>query len=235
MGGENTMHKVLLVDDDHFVRKGLFSLIDWQDCGFKVCGEANNGEDALEMIKQMKPDLIITDIRMPVLDGLELIKYTIESTTLHPNFVIISGHNDFKYAQQAMRYGVHDFILKPIDKDEFEKKLLKVAKKIKNEDIVRKNKKRMDALITFEELLQGKIDKKYTLRYRQKLHIDKAGKMRYIIVEMNNISYDVATIKDKINDEIYTVIQDDLILIREHGINSFGLLITDQQLKCFDN
>src|SRR5690625_3532761 len=102
------MNKVFIVDDDYYVRKGLLEIIDWTGCGYQICGEADNGEDALELIKKNKPDLIVTDIRMPVLDGLDLIKDIVESTDIHTNFIIISGYNDFKYAQRAMRYGVHD-------------------------------------------------------------------------------------------------------------------------------
>src|SRR5690625_4539897 len=147
----NTMHKILLIDDDYFVRKGLLRIIDWRDCGFEVCGEADNGEDALLLIKQMSPDLVVTDIRMPVLDGLDLIKATVKTINPTPNFVIISGHDDFKYAQLAVRYGVHDFLLKPIDKEEFEKTLVKVAEKIRNENVMRKNKEKLAAQVALED------------------------------------------------------------------------------------
>ncbi len=72
------MYKVLIVDDELFVRKGLIGLMDWSSLQFEICGEAENGEQALNLINQMTPDLVIVDIRMPVLDGLELIKKVIE-------------------------------------------------------------------------------------------------------------------------------------------------------------
>ena len=68
------MRKVFLVDDDVFVRKGIQTLVNWEEFGFTVCGEADNGEDALEQIVDMQPDLVLTDIRMPVVDGLSLIE-----------------------------------------------------------------------------------------------------------------------------------------------------------------
>src|SRR5690606_25453685 len=113
------LHSVVLVDDEVYTRKGLIKLIDWESCGFRITGEADNGEDALELIRTTNPDLVITDIRMPVLDGLGLIQQLIEEDEEPPVFVIISGYDDFSYAQQAVRYGVHDFILKPIDEVEF--------------------------------------------------------------------------------------------------------------------
>ncbi len=68
------LHRAIVVDDEIFTRKGLLQLMDWEACGFEVVGEADNGEDALELIGSVHPDLVITDIRMPVLDGLELIR-----------------------------------------------------------------------------------------------------------------------------------------------------------------
>src|SRR5699024_5631471 len=190
------MHKILLIDDDYFVRKGLLRIIDWRDCGFEVCGEADNGEDALLLIKQMSPDLVVTDIRMPVLDGLDLIKATVKTINPTPNFVIISGHDDFKYAQLAVRYGVHDFLLKPIDKEEFGKTLVKVAGKIRNENIVRKNKEKLAAQVALEDVLHGKANKETELEYRQRLNIESSEKLCYIILELNNIGYDISNLKD---------------------------------------
>ncbi|MFP4977776.1 response regulator [Paenibacillus sp. CN-4] len=112
------MFKVLLVDDEIYVRKGLLELIPWETLKFNIVGEANNGAEALDMIRQHEPDLVITDIRMPILDGLDLIRSVKELSFPDLIFVVISGYHDFKYAQQALRYGVHDYILKPIDEEE---------------------------------------------------------------------------------------------------------------------
>src|SRR5690625_122065 len=227
------MQKILLVDDDYFVRKGLLRIIDWRGCGFEVCGESDNGEDALLLIKQKRPDLVITDIRMPVLDGLDLIKVTVESVNPTPDFVIISGHDDFKYAQLAVRYGVHDFLLKPINKEEFEKTLVKVAEKIRNENVVRKNKEKLAAQVALEDILQGKTNKEVELEYRQRLNIGRSEKVCYIIIELNNIGYDISNLKDKISDAICLFTQHDMVHIREHGNNSFGLLVTDKLSSLF--
>ena len=82
--------------------------------------EVSNGQHAISLIHKIKPELVVTDIRMPVLDGLGLIKMAVQEEENQPKFIIISGYSDFTYAQTAVRYGVHDFILKPIDKDEME-------------------------------------------------------------------------------------------------------------------
>lgn len=224
------MHNVFLVDDDHFVRKGLLRLIDWEKCGFKVCAEADNGEDALGLIQEKKPDLVVTDIRMPVLDGLELIKSTVESTNLKPNFVIVSGYNDFKYAQQAMRYGVQDFILKPIDKDEFEKTLIRLADKLRTEKEWKINREKRVALTALEEILIGETNEENCTILQQKLNIANAEELKYIILEINNAIHEICNLKEKINQAIMSSLQEDMILTRDHGINSFGLLVSIRQL-----
>ncbi len=122
-GGLAYMYKVLLVDDEIFVRKGLRNLIDWETLGYDICDEAGNGQEAIEKIELLKPDLVIADIRMPVLDGLELIRKITEEGVYSPTFIIVSGYHDFQYAQRALRYGVHDYILKPIDEAELESTL----------------------------------------------------------------------------------------------------------------
>lgn len=120
------MRKVLLVDDEIFARKGLMALIPWTELGYEVAGEADDGEDALKQIRDLRPDIVVTDIRMPVMDGLKLIGAVKEAGGPAPKFIIISGYSDFKYAQQAVRYGVHDFILKPIDEEEMSQALSRI-------------------------------------------------------------------------------------------------------------
>lgn len=128
--GDKRMLTVLLVDDEMYVRKGLYELISWIELDMEIIGEAENGVEALNLIERLQPDVIITDIRMPILDGLELIRAVEKMPHLEPVFIIISGYHDFKYAQQAIRYGVHDYILKPIDDEELTATLQKSAKLI---------------------------------------------------------------------------------------------------------
>ncbi len=135
------LNRAILVDDEVFTRKGLLKLIDWEACGFQVIEEADNGEDALERIERLKPDVVITDIRMPVLDGLELIGQIMANGIVNPYFIIVSGYDDFNYARQAVRYGVHDFILKPIDEVEFSDALVRLSERLQadREAQLRKN------------------------------------------------------------------------------------------------
>ncbi|MCA0756028.1 response regulator transcription factor [Paenibacillus sp. N4] len=117
------MFKVVIVDDELYARQGLKQFTDWNKYGFEIVAEAANGEEALQVIERTSPDLVVTDIRMPVLDGLELIRTVQERKKAEPKFIIVSGYGDFKYAQKAVRFGVKDFILKPIDECELEQTL----------------------------------------------------------------------------------------------------------------
>ncbi len=93
-------------------------MIDWEGHGFRVCGEACDGEEALDRIQELNPDLVVTDVSMPVMDGLQLIEHCTKALKASCRFVILSGHDDFASAQKALTYGVLDYWLKPIDIEE---------------------------------------------------------------------------------------------------------------------
>ena len=109
--------KVLIVDDEMKVSQLILHLIHWEDFGLEVIGIANDGQKAYEMICDQKPDIVITDIRMPSLSGIELVEKSLEAVG-NIYFVIISGYSQFEYAQQAVKLGVEDYLLKPIKKKE---------------------------------------------------------------------------------------------------------------------
>ncbi|EKQ50959.1 MULTISPECIES: response regulator [unclassified Clostridium] len=110
-------YKYLVVEDEHLIRQNLIKKINSLSVPLELVGEASNGENAIKLIEQLYPSLVITDIKMPQSDGLELIKY-IHLNHPHIKTMILSGYNDFKYAQTALKYGVKDFLLKPIKLDE---------------------------------------------------------------------------------------------------------------------
>ncbi|MGI6084998.1 MAG: response regulator transcription factor [Acetivibrionales bacterium] len=117
------MIKVIVADDEIRVCNLVCNLVDWASFNMKIAGTAHDGISAYELIEKEKPDLIITDIRMPGMDGLTLISKT-KSICPEAEIIIISGYRDFEYAQNAIRYGVNDYLLKPIKKDELENTLL---------------------------------------------------------------------------------------------------------------
>ncbi|NQX59763.1 response regulator transcription factor [Paenibacillus qinlingensis] len=112
------MLKVLLVDDEPVIRAGLAQLIHWEKYGFTIVAKAKNGEQALQLMLEDTPDLIVTDIRMPKMDGLQLIQAVREERNLQTPVIILTGFNEFDYARQAIRYQVRDYLLKPVDKEE---------------------------------------------------------------------------------------------------------------------
>jgi two-component system, response regulator YesN len=118
--------KVVVLDDEEKVCRLILQLVDWHSMGMEVVGTAYNGIDGLALVEREKPDLVITDIRMPGLDGLELIRQIRECRD-GIDFIIVSGYHQFEYAHNAIRYGVEDYLLKPIKKDELIAALHKIA------------------------------------------------------------------------------------------------------------
>jgi len=112
------MYKVIVADDEPMMLEGWKTMIDWAGCGYELCGSASDGEEALELFGAVKPDLIVTDIRMPGLDGLELLKAIRDRSGRQVRSIIVSGYAEFGYAQQALRYGVDRYVLKPIVTEE---------------------------------------------------------------------------------------------------------------------
>jgi YesN/AraC family two-component response regulator len=121
--------KILLVDDEPFIRKGLNALIDWEAEGYCITGEASNGKNAIQLLRKNQYDLIISDIKMPDMDGIELFTNVKKNNISEAKFVFLSGFYDFQYAKTAIQYGCYDYILKPIQKDE----LLELIRKIMRE------------------------------------------------------------------------------------------------------
>lgn len=130
------MYTLLVVDDEKWVRQGLSITIDWLSEGIELIGEAEDGEEALTRIRNESPDIIITDIKMPRMDGLDLMK-ALTNRPKKAYVIIISGYSDFEYAQKALKYGAYDYVLKPIK----ETALLEVVRRCVSE-LDQENKRR---------------------------------------------------------------------------------------------
>lgn len=111
------MYKMIIVDDEYLVRLGITETIDWASIGVEVVATAVNGNDGLEKIREYKPDVIISDVKMPVLSGVDMVK-CLRNEGYDGTIVMLSGYNDFDYAQGALEAGVFRYLLKPIDNDE---------------------------------------------------------------------------------------------------------------------
>ena len=124
---------VLIADDERVVLEGLKYIIDWHGLGFSICGTSSNGADALEKILSLNPDLCLLDIRMPKMNGIEVVQAAVEQGYTG-KFIILSGVTDFKLAQTAMRYGVDFYLTKPIDEDELKQAVTTVRELILSEE-----------------------------------------------------------------------------------------------------
>ncbi|GIO13641.1 hypothetical protein J19TS2_31960 [Cohnella xylanilytica] len=118
--------KVLLVDDEINILKNLQAVVPWEEMGAKVIGTAKNGEIALELAKEWKPDLILCDIRMPVMDGIEFLG-ALREFDADAEVIMMTGYQDFSYVRSVIRYEVRDYILKPIDYDELAQTIARLA------------------------------------------------------------------------------------------------------------
>lgn len=124
--------KIVIADDEKKICLLLRNLIDWDSIGMEIVGEANNGMDALQLLIAERPDIVILDIRMPGMDGLELLQ-KIREMDESIKVILISGHKHFEYAHTALRYGVENYLLKPISGEELMNNLQMVKNKILQE------------------------------------------------------------------------------------------------------
>lgn len=124
--------RIVIVEDEVKIREGMGKMISTQTRHL-IAGEAADGAEGLEMIRRFKPDLVITDIRMPKMDGLEML-HRLSEDSYKPHIVILSGYSEFDYAKKAIQYGVEDYLLKPLAADDVQEMIEKIEQKIKEEE-----------------------------------------------------------------------------------------------------
>lgn len=134
------MHKVLIVDDDKLVRKGMIYTIPWSGYGFEIVGEANNGETALEFLEQNEVDLIFTNLLMPVMSGIEFMRI---ARLRYPDkwIIVLSFYEEFEYVQEALRLGAIDYISKTqLEKEQIEDIMKRIVSRIESDELKQKKK-----------------------------------------------------------------------------------------------
>ncbi|MEX1028788.1 MAG: response regulator [Paenibacillaceae bacterium] len=147
------MNHILLVEDEPLFRKGLAKMITGSDINWNICGEAENGQEAEQLIAELLPDLVMTDIRMPLMDGLELLKRT-KAKFPDVEFIVITGYQDFQYAQAALRYGAFDLLIKPCSKQDIYDVLEKVEVLVQEKE-ARLRKAETEHQLQLEHTLRG--------------------------------------------------------------------------------
>ncbi len=138
------MYKVLLVEDEEIIRCGIRNSIPWAEFGCCVAGEAGNGEEGARQIEELRPDIVITDINMPVMDGLAMLA----ATKLKYDYaaVILTGYSEFEYAREAIRYGVSGYVLKPLNMNEMKEALAQAVLESKNISYLRQRNQKESEL-----------------------------------------------------------------------------------------
>lgn len=136
------MYKLLIVDDEDLEREGMAEFIPWADYDVELVGTAWNGVDGFEKIQVFQPDIVLTDIKMPVMNGIELIQKTHE-TMPYVEFIVLSGYGEYEYTSQAMQEGIRHYLLKPCD----EQKIVKVLNALKEEIVTKQEKKKEEKTV----------------------------------------------------------------------------------------
>lgn len=124
--------RIVVVEDEMCIREGLVKLLERIDRSYIVVGQADNGKSGLELIKESKPDLVITDVQMPIMDGLEMLRCLQEKQPL-PKVIILSAYSEFSYAQQAIKLGVSEYLIKPIIINELTQSLRSIEQQLAEE------------------------------------------------------------------------------------------------------
>ena len=240
------MLKTFLVEDEVVIREMIKKMIPWEQYGFELAGEAADGEMALPLILKSKPDLLITDIKMPFMDGLTLCRL-VKKELPDIRIVILSGYDDFNYAKQAISIGVEDYLLKPITKNAFIERLEEIHNRYEHEKTQREYYEKIRLEMQeyeknasrdfFETLVRADSDLAELYRRADKLNLDIVAEAYNILIftpetsEGNYNSYEEcsdweAEVQDKINT--YFLNHPVAILFR-HQVFSYAILVKGQK------
>ena len=173
------MYKVLIVEDEDIIRKGIAYTMDWLGMGCTIVGEAANGEEGLEKIKELEPDIVLADIMMPIMDGIEMIRKAKETASFKP--VILTSCADFDYAKKAIDLDVSAYLMKPVDEEELKKNIAKVISEIeKDREYDRLTELKSPAAPTPEVFIKSDKENDYV---RQILNVTKEHYAEKISIE----------------------------------------------------
>ena len=216
------MYKIYLLDDEVFILEGLKYILPWEEYEFEIVGSATNGQDGFEEIINQQIDLVITDIMMPKMTGLELMS-KLQECNYDTNFIVLSAFEEFSYAKKAMNMGADNYLLKPIDIEELSKSLQSVLKKLKKREM-----QSIDNRILQNNLLLklvSEIPTDTTINHLMSLGVYlEEDKYYTAIVEIKNNEYDMNNLINNIlnSDIIYCIESKStaVLIIKESDISN---------------
>ena len=183
------MRKVLLVDDEPFILQGLKAVVDWNGEGFEVVKSCANGLEAYEYLKEESVDVILADIKMPQMTGIELLKRIREEKISDAFFIVLTGFKDFTYIQTALRYDCMEYMLKPVEKTELLgvlRRIAKVSDERDEQEVSRQNMEQAYLARNLMALLFGKYDQANVSYVKN--HLQLSDEIRYVDIEMSDFA-----------------------------------------------
>lgn len=232
------MIKVFLVEDEIVIREGIKKNINWQQEGFEFVGEASDGELAYPLISNTKPDILITDIKMPFMDGLELSRL-VKKKLPDIKILVLSGYNEFEYAKEAIGIGITEYLVKPVSGEKLLEAVKKVAKIIEEErqqkqfllayQNEQEERKQLARQNMFFRLVEGKSSVSVLLNEAREAGMDLRATQYNIVlfqvfteVEAENYSDDLNRFTVKIEELITTMPE---VIMIERGIEGFAFIL----------
>lgn len=221
-------YTVLIVDDEPWAAYGLEHLLTWEDYGFEVVGVAFNGADALALWEKAQPDVIISDIRMPELDGLALLE-TLTARGAKTRVVFISGYSEFEYAQRALRFGAYDYLVKQVSKESVVDVLNRLERDLRQQreteetqpDALLPDDAMIDAVLPIKLILEY-IDEHYT----ENLRVHELAKQFHF-----NADYFSALFRKSTDTTFTKYVMEKRILMAKHLLKHTDLSIQEVALK----
>ncbi len=241
--------RLIIADDEIAIRKGLSTLIEWESLGVEVVGIAKDGKDALDMITQLNPDIVITDIKMPFMSGLEVIERARE-LNLNSEFIILSGYEDFSYAKRAINSRVSEYLLKPINPDMLINSVVELIKRIKPDAQNKKNdetvNKRSVQIISeqFYTMLALNEYNSETQAVTAQMQLNcisfpppcVAVMVKFTLPEIADVAH--FSIKDRrlfkfaLRNVVEELYQDEFVIFYGDALNSLGFIIGNNKQNC---
>lgn len=234
------MYKVMLADDENLILQGLENIIEWEELGLEIVNKASNGKEAIEKFKENPVDIVVTDINMPQVTGLELLR-ELKKINSEVKFIILSGYDDFSYAKKAIELGVENYILKPIDEEELEKTLKGTVEKLKQREEKGESSSSLSKHNLLIKIIKGKLSKEEIYDNKDNLLIDLRGKLYSLCIINTKSRYDNEEILNNIVDvikrsfkkdfEIIYTLDEEIILI-----NSWEKNLNKKEIKkCYED